>query len=230
MSVMNTGGTSLEERWRAGDETVVGEVLARFRGGLIRKIALKYRGVLSRDDAEEVLLVAICKAWNHRDRFDPRIGTLAALLSRVVDNEAATAVRCGAVQQCYQECSVSSDDLAKIVDPQTNRDCDEQAEGSRSGNEYNLICRAMRALPEKAQRVLWADACSAAETADGHQLAQELGVCETTVRWYRATGRRALAVELLSLGYVDKRAHIGGGRWPGLADYRPGMTENPSGV
>lgn len=211
MGATNTCGASIEDRWQLGDETVVGEVLAQLRGGFVRRISRKYPGILSRDDADEVLLVAICNAWNRRNGFNPRVGTLAALLRRIVDNEAATAVRSGAIQQCYQEYTVPNDDLAKIVDPRSDRDGHEKVEADPSANDSGLVDRAMRALPEKAQRVLWADACCTGDTANSHQLAQELGICEGTVRWYRAMGRRMLKSELARLGYVNRRSVIGGG-------------------
>jgi RNA polymerase sigma-70 factor (ECF subfamily) len=77
-------------RIRAGDEVAVADVYDRHAGPLL---ALAYRLLGDRAEAEDVVLDALARVWREADRFDPARGSLGAWLTVMVRSRALDLLR-----------------------------------------------------------------------------------------------------------------------------------------
>lgn len=81
--------TLIERRFCAGDEEGVALVWTEYGRSFVRRLRKKYWWVLSRDRCEELALLAVERAWEHRAEFDRAKGCLEAWLWCITCRRAA---------------------------------------------------------------------------------------------------------------------------------------------
>jgi RNA polymerase sigma-70 factor (ECF subfamily) len=87
---MSPSDADLIARIGEGDETAVTELYDRHAAPLL---ALAYRLLGDRGDAEDVVLEALARVWREAARFDPARGSLRAWLTVMVRSRALDAIR-----------------------------------------------------------------------------------------------------------------------------------------
>jgi DNA-directed RNA polymerase specialized sigma24 family protein len=80
-------------QWRAGKTDAVRTVLKTFGSKFAKRVFRKYHLAMSRDEAEEIVLLAIERAWIRRAQFIEAQGAFEAWLWRITDHCAAEVAR-----------------------------------------------------------------------------------------------------------------------------------------
>ncbi|HVC92226.1 MAG TPA: sigma-70 family RNA polymerase sigma factor [Pirellulales bacterium] len=199
----------LTTRWLEHDETLLPDLLRRFSAGFVERLRLKYHGLLSREDGEEIVLDALAHAWKSWAEFDGAKGTLGAWLWGIARNQAATVARAAWFRQRGHEIGAAPDELESLAVAPLGAPANDV--GTTVGGEIMcVVAQAMSVLCEHAQAVIWADACARDEVVPSRELGRDLGIRPSTVRWHRARGivhLRAEVERLLALkanGVADR--------------------------
>lgn len=196
----------LEVRWCRGDENVLDVLLSRCGPTLARRMSKRFWSLLAKDECEEIVSLALARAWSHRADFDPEKGTLEAWLWEIAYHRAAEEVRDSWLKERLNESAVAPEKLNLLVAP-LGLDAREAPRPAVSGRPH-LVTLALQSLPERQKAVLWADACSPTGFASSGPLAHELGVKPSTIRSLRRRGRAKLKAEFVRL---ELHARSGGG-------------------
>jgi RNA polymerase sigma-70 factor (ECF subfamily) len=169
-------------------------VLLREAGHAVRSLLIRrFHGLLREADAEDVMVVALQRAWQHRARFDAARGSLRAWFFRIADHTAKDWLKRG--WQKSRMLEVVPDEV--FWDHVESR-APEQAPTVHPATR-EMVRGLIDALPEVQRRIIWADAlCNDGGPASSDWLAAELGIPTGTVRVYRKRGLdrlRALMTE-----------------------------------
>lgn len=175
---------------KAGDENVLGKLLTAFASAIRRRLLKKYRRVLTADDIDDLLLIAIERAWFRRDRFDPRRGSLSGWLHTIADHAAVDLIRSPSFRARLHECRVSPTRLTQLVDPRSSQPPNTEPPGREPPWEIAAIRSALDRLPEAQREILMADATVADGVAPSAAIGGQLGITSSAVRSRR---QRALA-------------------------------------
>lgn len=197
---------SLGRRLRDGDSDAPKEILAAFGGDFVRCLRGKHKRVLPADDAAQVVLLAVERAWRYRSRFDPDKGELEPWLWRIVKREAARMIAPDAYQQRLHETCLPHHELAELALAPVQDDADGPvaADGERLREKrHKLVRQALATLPEREREVVLAYAGSRNREVTSRKLAAERDVAASTIRSRHRRGIARLEAELRCLG-VEK--------------------------
>lgn len=170
------------------------EALLRESGPAVKTLLLRrFHGLLRDADAEDVLVVALQRVWQHRGRFDAARGSLRAWLYRIAEHTARDWLKRGWQKARLLE-TVPDEPFWEHVEARAPQQAPTVHPATR-----DLVRGLIDALPEVQRRIVWADAlCSDGGPASSEWLAAELGIPTGTVRVYRKRGLdrlRALMTE-----------------------------------
>ncbi len=96
----------LIRRIQAGDKGAVNDLYDRYAAPLL---ALAHRIIDDRDDAEDVVLEALARAWREAKRFDPTRGSVRAWLTVIVRSRALDLVRARARRHAMAGAAATAD-------------------------------------------------------------------------------------------------------------------------
>ena len=185
------------ERFRRGDEDCLPELLRALSAAIERGLKAKYGGALRPDTSEDVLFLALARAWDHRKQYDPEKAPLGAWLWAVADHLAGDLIRTRRV-----ETPLAPEVIDRMVDRHPREAIGAVAAGL-DPHLAKLVHDALARLPSSQRFVLTADANSPGRIADAAELARELGVSTSVIRQLRCRGLQAIEMDLRQCG-VEK--------------------------
>jgi RNA polymerase sigma-70 factor (ECF subfamily) len=158
--------------------------LLREAGHAVRALLIKrFQGLLREADAEDVMVVALQRVWQHRARFDAARGSLRAWFFRIADHTARDWLKRG-----WQKARMLEVVPEEIFWEQVEALTPEQTVTVHPSTR-DMVRGLIDALPEVQRRIVWADAlCPDGGPASSEWLATELGIPTGTVRVYRKRG------------------------------------------
>lgn len=164
------------------------EALLRESGPAVRGLLIKrFHGLLRDTDADDVLVVALQRVWQHRARFDSARGSLRAWFFRIADHTARDWLKRGWQKARLLETTPEDDFWERIECPGG------RAVPTVHPSTRDMVRGLIDALPEVQRRIVWADAlCPDGGPASSDWLAEELGIPAGTVRVYRKRGLERL--------------------------------------
>ncbi len=200
-----TADASREERWSerfvAGDETVLRQLLVAWTPQIVRRLARKYSGRFAKDHLEQIILDALFAAWNKREMFDPEKSSLVTWLDRIVQHLVADRAKSRWWKQRCRETSLANckdDELAdrdfQTVDSGENEDDPKRFPSP----EMTALLKALTRLTHRERDVLLT---SIDETISTKELAAELGISESTIRTHRQRAWQKILRSLISAGF-----------------------------
>lgn len=182
-------------QWLTGNTQVVAAVCEQYRVPFARRLRERFRPRLAPDQCEEIVSLALGRAWEHRAEFAPASGAFMAWIWAITLHLAAEITRKPWCRQRGHETGLPPEQFRQIADPH------QQALAKAGDENGKLVQIALAALPEIQRFILLADANSPGGRASSRVLAAERELAPSTIRWHRAQGRATLKAELLRLGY-----------------------------
>ena len=139
--------------------------------------------ILTAEDVEDILIVAIIRLWKSRLRFDAAKASLRTYFARIAENVARCLISSGwaktrqlevplDVSDCTSDCAAASNDDRRDHSPQ-------------DPSLFHALAQALDQLPEAYRTILLADASAPGRVASAEFLSQELQIPAGTVRVYR---------------------------------------------
>lgn len=194
---------ALSDRFHRGDERSLTEIWRDVCPPICRRLKRRYDTLLPAADAEQIMLDALQRGWEHHTEFDPE-RSLEPWLYAIAYRLAADFVR---ARRRRREAAMSPERLAELPD-RTARDLAidyKPAAGLSARRErlHEMVERGLGELPPQEREVLFAYASSPNGSADSLVLAAELGVSAATVRQRYCRGKAHLKAELQRLGIED---------------------------
>jgi RNA polymerase sigma-70 factor, ECF subfamily len=172
-------------RFGAGDETVLGELLAAWAPQMVRRLVWKYIDIFAEDELEQIVLDALFAGWIKRQMFDPEKSSLMTWLDRIVKHLVIDRAKSAWWKQRCRETRLANykDDEPSDSDFQTV-DSGEDKDDPKSfqSPQMSALLQALAGLTPREHNVLLA---SMDETMSSRDLAQELDIAASTVRTYR---------------------------------------------
>ncbi len=147
--------------------------------------------ILTAEDVEDIVVIAMIRLWKVRDRFDAARASLRTYFARIADNVARSLISSGWAKARLLEVPLHMREIAAA----SNDDLRDQA--PQDASLMRKLGQALSQLPEAYRTILLADACAPGRVASAEFLSQELQIPTGTVRVYRhravTTIRRLLA-------------------------------------
>jgi len=135
--------------------------------------------ILTAEDVEDILIIAMIRLWKVRDRFDAARASLRTYFARIADNVARRLISSGWAKARRLEVSLDVREIA-VASHEDSRDPTPQ-----DASLMHKLGQALNQLPEAYRTILLADACAAGRVASAEFLSQELQIPAGTVRVYR---------------------------------------------
>ena len=155
----------------------------------------KFDGLLTSEEADEIIQTAVFNAWNHADQFDDEKGDLGGWFYTIAYRAAVDELR-RQPDALDRPVELSIDPEADVRGPACLEDDEPPPE-----IEQDLLAE-IETLGEKQKLVIKADMAAGGE-ADAEELAKRLGIPKQHVYSYRNKAHAAL------LKRMQKRGHTG---------------------
>lgn len=215
------------ERWRSGNPRLLCAVLRWTRAKLAPRLWRKYRDALSRGDADVIAATAVERAWERREIFDSRKGSLKSWLWTIADRLTLDEIRSS--WRKLRGRAMEANQAWQQAVPDPHPECDsEDANGADSFDFRPELLPAMtECLSPSEQAVLLADARSREGVAPADELAEALGISESNVYVLRHRAQKQLGPELERRGLCPKRcktidaSDVSGGTGGGVNAHAP---------
>jgi RNA polymerase sigma factor (sigma-70 family) len=190
------------------DESALVEVLRHYGPGIELALRGKYE-LFTRQDAEDVLALALMRLWESRASYDETRGSLRTYFYRIADHAACDVFKYGWHKARQREVDYGKEnDLDSITSGQPATDCgshegDKPAKKKGGKQEKRLrdLKEIVDSLPEKHRHIIWSDACAKDEVADAGQLGDELEIAAGSVRVYRKRAMEAIRKKMRERGH-----------------------------
>ncbi len=183
-----SGWAELGARLQCGDERALECVLREMGPPIAGVLCHKFERVLSRDDIDDVLAIALFRLWQTRDSFDSNKGSLRVWFFRIAENAARDVLKVGWHKARRLEVDVSQMQIASTA--ADNGSTRANTAQPFNGTMKQTIREIINRLPIAQQRIISADIHCRDDVASSEWLAEELGIAQGSVRVYR---KRALA-------------------------------------
>jgi RNA polymerase sigma factor (sigma-70 family) len=187
-----------------GDEGALEAILRAYGPPIQRALEEKYcrtLRVLTREDIEDVLSVALHRLWEARTRYDHTKATLRTLLYCIAENVARDVLRSGWQKVRLRERCPGQGLMEQLPDPCTVKPADEEkAERPPTKTEKDLQ-EVLSELPEVQRKIIVADAAGKDDVASSSFLADELSIAVGTVRVHRSRGMERIRTEMRKRGH-----------------------------
>ena len=185
------------------DEDVLEEILRAFGPPVLFVLRQKFDGVLTREDIEDVVSIALDRLWQSRQRYDDRRGSLKTWLFAIAENAARDVLKLGWHKARELECDLGKDfDVDQLPCAATDDPPSEQPRAAKSPSRAEADLRdIVEALPEVQRRIVSTDAHAKDRVASSEWLAEELGIPVGTVRVYRKRAMDRIRAEMRKRGH-----------------------------
>ncbi len=186
------------------DESALTEILTQFGDSIIGLLVAKYSS-FNRDDAEDVLSIAISKLWDRRHQYDEAEGKLRSYLFKIADNTAKDIFKCGWAKAKLMPVDFGDENRVDLIaeemppDDETKRQRKDREK--RRAKELADLNAVIDGLPDKERRVILSDAQAKDRVSDSAKLADELGIAIGSVRGYRSRAWKTIRTKMKELGY-----------------------------
>lgn len=195
---VKTSDSCLAERFRRGDDGCLDEVLREICPLICNGLRRVFRSALVRNEIERIVAEALDHARDNREKFNPAKGTLAGWLWSIAYNAVLDFLR--SREKTPIELSFDPDKLWRFVKHRGGT-----ADGAAALNDARLtrdalVHRSLAALSAPQRLVLLAAPAVTDAVISDRELADELGVTESTIRSHRRRGKLVLREVLLDLG------------------------------
>jgi RNA polymerase sigma factor (sigma-70 family) len=186
-------------RFRAGDETVLEDLLRILVPPIRVRLRRKFSGELDYHDIEDVIIVGFRKLWGARSTYDPA-KSLEAFFYAIAYHEAVDTLRRKTLRARVR--LVPFGDLVEYSDtsPPANPDGEADSDATRP-KLITDVDTCLKLLTEKERKILLADAHSRDGVANSQMLARELDMSESGVRVSRMRGLDKLRRLLGKMGH-----------------------------
>jgi RNA polymerase sigma factor (sigma-70 family) len=165
------------------DERAIAELFSQMRPRIMRYLEWKFRSTLRPGEAEDVVQEGFLRAWNLRDRFDARRGSLEGWFFRICLNVARDWRSAGWQKQRAEERGAAAAELTQVAIAESLS----AARGASSADPFvkrlhQIVREALASLSERDQSILRADADSRAGRLPDAVHAAELRVSTATAK------------------------------------------------
>jgi RNA polymerase sigma factor (sigma-70 family) len=186
------------KRLRRGDVRALEDLLRSHAPSVLGRLARRFKGVLTREDLEEVVSGALNAIWHARDRFDSRRGSvldwfyhisvhLAVDLTRRKQRERSLAVECHVLDAIAS--APAGDDRAAPAD----------ANGRVS--LFDEVRAIIDSLPPAQRAIILADIKHYPGVAPSKLFGADLDIDPGSVPVYRDRAHKKIRSELIRRGY-----------------------------
>lgn len=186
------------------DESALADILTHFGASIIGLLVAKY-GDFNREDAEDVLGIAVRKLWDRRHQYDESDGKLRSYFFKIADNTAKDIFKSGwkKAQQLPADFGDENrmDLIAEAAPPADETKRQRKDREKKKARELSDLKDVIGNLPEKQQRIIWSDVHAKDRVSDASKLADELGIAVGSVRGYRSQAWKTIRIRMKELGY-----------------------------
>jgi RNA polymerase sigma factor (sigma-70 family) len=196
-----TQDPDLGERLRAADEQTLAEILRLYGPFVIAILRSRFQGVLSLNDIDDVVSIALFRLWQARENYDGMKSSLRVWFLRIAENAARDVLKFGWHKARRKEVSTEPPRLAEYADPRKNGQNDASEIGLLERPEQSDLREILADLPEDQRRIILADALSRDRVASSEYLAAELEIPVASVPVYRKRAIDKIRKELRRRGY-----------------------------
>ena len=196
-----TQDPDLGERLRAADEQTLAEILRLYGPFVIAILRSRFQGVLSLNDIDDVVSIALFRLWQARENYDGMKSSLRVWFLRIAENAARDVLKFGWHKARRKEVSTEPPRLAEYADPRKNGHAEAAEIGLLERPEQSDLREILADLPEAQRRIVLADALSRDRVASSEYLAAELEIPVASVPVYRKRAIDKIRKELKRRGY-----------------------------
>ena len=188
------------------DERAIERLFTQLRPRIVQYLQKRFRPALADDEAEEVVQEGFLRAWDSRERFDPKRGKLEAWFFCICRNVAREWRRRGWVQQRSQETSASPAHLIQFE--LDDRVAATLGPSSADSPRERLVWQAVAMLSEDEQSILRADAYSAEGKLPNAAHAEELKISKDHAKKLHQRALEHLEKALEALGVTAESVSV----------------------
>lgn len=159
-----------------------------------------HRGVLTWEDIEDVVIIALRRLWDARKSYDDKKQTLRAWFYCIAENAAKDVKKLGWHKASRLERRPGQDWLEE--DPKCAAPAPAEAVGEKEeSKEMRDLRTVVNNLPDVQRRIILADSVSRDDVAASADLAAELGIPVAYVKVYRQRAMSTIRREMRRLGH-----------------------------
>lgn len=187
----------LTTRLIQGDESSL-EVILRDIGGAVAVALRRKYQLLTEQDIEDVLAIAIHRLWEYRKQFQPEKASLRLFFYRVADHVACDVFRHGWYQAKLLE---TRGNVPEEIEERFSEPTESFKSTEANVSLLRDLAQVIERLPIPYQKIVMADAYARDRVAASKYLADELEISEGTVRVYRSKAMKTIRAEMSKLGH-----------------------------
>jgi RNA polymerase sigma factor (sigma-70 family) len=191
-----------------GEESVLEDILRLpgYAPAIAKVLCQKYRGYLTEEDIRDVIVMAVTKLWEHRERYDDSKGSVRSYLHRIADNTAKDIQKHGwfkakRLEVVIQPKDEESDPLEQLARIDHHPNLSPSDDPDSNSDLSTAIQDSLKTLRDEYRYILEADAYAGNEGVTLAHLAERLRVPVGTVKAWRSRAKEAFRKELKSRGY-----------------------------
>jgi RNA polymerase sigma factor (sigma-70 family) len=185
------------------DESTLEEILRLYGPDITRVLHKKFTlhlGVLTYEDIEDVVVIALRRLWDARKTYDDTKQSLRVWFYCIAENAAKDVKKLGWHKASKLERHPGKEWLED--DPKCAAPEVVEADAEKKESKEMADLRAVvNKLPEVQRRIILADSVSRDEVAASADLAAELGIPVAYVKVYRQRGMETIRKEMRKLGH-----------------------------
>jgi RNA polymerase sigma factor (sigma-70 family) len=185
-----------------GNESALEDILRLYGPDVSKLLHAKYTlrlRVLTYEDIEDIVIIALHRLWEARDNYDDRQGTLQAWFYCIADNVAKDVEKHGWDKARKLEWRPGKEWLEqnlKCAAPEPA-----EAEEEEESQEMRDLRTVVNNLPDVQRRIILADSIAREEVAASAGVAADLGIPVAYVKVYRKRGMATIRREMRKLGH-----------------------------
>jgi RNA polymerase sigma factor (sigma-70 family) len=184
------------------DERALEDILRLYGPDVTKLLHAKYtlrRGVLTYEDIEDVVIIALERLWNARASYDDSKGTLRAWLYCIADNVAKDVKKLGWQKARKLEWRPGNDWMEQS--PKCAAPEPAEAQEAEESQELKDLRMVVNNLPEVQRRIILADSVAREDVAASADVAADLGIPVANVKVYRQRAMATIRREMRRLGH-----------------------------
>jgi RNA polymerase sigma factor (sigma-70 family) len=184
------------------DESALEDILRLYGPDVSKLLNAKYTlrlRVLTHEDIEDVVIVALHRLWEARASYDDGQATLRAWFYCIADNFAKDVNKLGLNKARMLEWRPGKEWLEQSPKCATRETT--EAEGEQESQEKRDLRTVVNNLPDVQRRIILADSLDRDEVAASADVAADLGIPVAYVKVYRQRGMATIRKEMRKLGH-----------------------------
>ena len=208
---MSEGETAEEQNTRLAvrlldsDASVLGEILRLYAPDIIESLFSRFSkrmGVLTFEDIEDAVSVALRKLWDARESYDDTKQSIRVWFYCIAEHVAIDVLKRGWYTARKLEENIGQDRLEES--PQQSSSVDaapNSGESRKMEKEASDLNAVVNKLPDAQRKIVLADAACRNGNASNEFLADELSIPAAHVRVYRGRAYSTIRREMRKLGH-----------------------------